>query len=118
MLLAALRRFLKLLAGAAGATAVASVALGLLFGASLSRAVSIGFYLSGCLLVSAGFFLGNRGPVRSRDDRPMLLFGSRYLRWATPEERDEAISSSAVFVTLGFALILIGAAADTRHRLF
>lgn len=45
------------------------------------------------------------------------LLGGRAVRWATPEEREEAISTSAVLVTLGFVLILIGVAADTRVSL-
>jgi uncharacterized membrane protein len=118
MLRAALRRFLKLFAGAAGITVVVSIALGALFGASLGRSVAIGFYLAGCFLIVTGFFLGNRGPVRQKDAAGSLLFGSRYLRWATPEEREDALASSAVFVALGFALIVIGLFADTRHSLF
>jgi uncharacterized membrane protein HdeD (DUF308 family) len=118
MLRAALRRFLKLFAGAVAFTAVVSVVLGLLFGGSLGRALTIGFYLGGCFLIVIGFFLGNRGPVRQKDERGTLLFGPRYVRWATPEEREEALSSSAVFVVLGFALIVIGVLADTKHSLF
>jgi hypothetical protein len=45
------------------------------------------------------------------------LLGGRAVRWATREEREEAISMSAVLVTLGFVLILIGVAADTRVSL-
>ena len=35
-------------------------------GASLSRALSLGFYAVGAFLLVAGFFMGNRGPVRLR----------------------------------------------------
>jgi len=115
---AALRRLLRLLIGVAGATAVVSLAFGLLLGASALRALSIGFYLAGSFLIVAGFFLGNRGPVRMKGDAMPLPFAPRRVRWATPEEREEALGSSAVFVVLGFIIILIGVFADTRHRLF
>ncbi|MDQ2983144.1 MAG: hypothetical protein M3R70_04370 [Actinomycetota bacterium] len=118
MLRAAFRRFFKLLAVIGAATAVVSLAIGLLLGASLVRSLAIGLYLVGSFFVIAGFFMGNRGPVRMRDDRATLLFGPRWVRWATREEQDEAMGSSAVFITLGFALIFLAAAADTRQRLF
>jgi uncharacterized membrane protein HdeD (DUF308 family) len=118
VLRAALRRFLKLLGGAAGLTALVSLLIGLLLGASLARSLAIGFYLAGCFLIVVGFFLGNRGPVRQKDERGALLFGPRFVRWATPEEREEALGSSAAFVVLGFALIVLGVLADTKHGLF
>ena len=115
---AAARRLLKLLGGLVLATAVVSLLAGLVLGSPLTRALSLGYYCVGSFLLIAGFFLGNRGPARQRDDRPSLLFGSRFVRWATPEERDDAINSSAVFVTLGLALIIVGVLADTRYSLF
>ena len=116
MLRAALRRFLVVLGACAGVTFVGSVAIGLAFGASFSRAVSIGFYLVGSFLLIAGFFVGNRGPVRAKGVGTQLL-GSRLMRWATPLEREESLNESAVYVALGFALILIGVVADSRARL-
>ena len=117
MFRAAARRFLLLLAGIAGTTAVLSLVGGLAGGASLGRALAIGFYLVGSFLLIAGFFIGNRGPVRPKGTGPMLL-GSRIMRWATPLEREETLNESALFVALGFALILIGVAVDTRTALF
>ena len=116
MLRAALRRFLILLGTAAGATFVGSAAIGLALGASFSRAVSIGFYLVGSFLLVAGFFVGNRGPVRPKGQGPSL-FGARFMRWATPREREETLNESAVYVTIGFLLIVLGIAADSRYRL-
>ena len=113
---AAIRRFLVLLAVAAGATALLSLIGGLIGGGSLDRAVSIGFYLVGSFLLIAGFFVGNRGPVRAKGVGTQLL-GSRLMRWATPLEREESLNESAVYVALGFALILIGVVADSRARL-
>jgi hypothetical protein len=114
---AAGRRFLLLLTGIAGVTSVLSLLGGLLGGASLNRALTVGFYLVGSFLLVAGFFIGNRGPVRPKGTGPML-FGSRIMRWATPLEREETINESALFVALGFVLILIGVLVDTRTALF
>jgi hypothetical protein len=126
MLRAALRRLALLLVGTAVGTAAFSLAVGLLLGASPSRSVSVGLYLVGCFLLVSGFFVGNRGPARLRGDDAEggamggmfgLGVGARRLRWATLEEREEAISNSAIFVTLGLALILLGVLADSRVQL-
>jgi hypothetical protein len=117
-LLAGLRRLLVLIVVVAGVTALCALALGLLTGASASRSLSIGFYLVGSFWLVAGFFVGNRGPVRLKSDIGAPLFGSRFVRWATPEEREETINMSAIYVLLGFVLILFGFAADTRYSVF
>jgi hypothetical protein len=117
-LVAAFRRLLVLIVLAATLTAIGSLVIGLLTGASLTRSVAIGFYLVGSFWLVSGFFVGNRGPVRLKSDLGAPLFGSRFVRWATPEERDETINMSAVYVMLGFVLILFGLAADTRYSLF
>jgi hypothetical protein len=122
MLVAALRRFAGLLVVLAGATAGLSLLVGLAFGSTVSRSISIGFYLIGSFLLVSGFFVGNRGPVRPEGEGGIPLFGPvmrhRMMRWATPEEREESLSLSFVFVALGFVLILAGVAADTRYSLY
>jgi hypothetical protein len=100
------------------ATAAVSLAFGLLLGASLLRSLALGFYLAGSFFIVVGFFLGNRGPARMRRDSNPLLFAPRMVRWATRDEHFEAMNSSAVFVVLGFVLILLGVLADTRHQLY
>jgi hypothetical protein len=117
-LVAGLRRLLVLIVVVAGLTAVGALAVGLLSGDSLTRSIAIGFYVVGSFWLVAGFFIGNRGPVRLKSDIGAPLFGSRFVRWATPEEREETINMSAVYVLLGFVLILFGFAADTRYSLF
>jgi hypothetical protein len=126
MLRAAARRFLTLLVVTAAITSAVSLALGLLIGSSASRSVSVGLYLVGCFLLVAGFFVGNRGPARLRNPEDEggaiggmfgVGIGRRRLRWATLEEREEAISNSAIFVVLGLALILLGVFADSRVQL-
>jgi hypothetical protein len=114
---AALRRLVGLLVLASGITIVCSLTFGLLAGESVSRSVSVGFYLVGSFLAIAGFFVGNRGPVRLKRDVGVPLLGSRFVRWATPEEREESINTSAIYVVLGFALIFLGVLADTRYSL-
>jgi hypothetical protein len=46
------------------------------------------------------------------------FMGGRRLRWATLSEQDESINNSAVFVMLGFVLVVIGVLLDSRHSLF
>ncbi len=122
MLAAALRRFVMLFVLASALTAAASLLLGLAFGASTARSLSLGFYIVGAFLLLAGFFMGNRGPVRLKGQpgaEGVWGFGSgRRVRGATPDEREEAINLSAVFVALGLALIFVGVAADGRYSLF
>jgi hypothetical protein len=114
---AALRRLAGLLLLSGGTTLLISLSFALLLDESVSRAVSVGFYLVGSFLAIAGFFVGNRGPVRLKRDVGVPLFGSRIVRWATPEEREESINTSAIYVVLGFALIFLGVLADTRYSL-
>ncbi len=86
---------------------------------ALERALSLGFYLVGSFLLVGGFFVGNRGPVRAKDDRPGVFFlPSHRRRWATREESEAAINDSAIFIALGFALIVLGVATDSRYDLF
>ena len=118
MLRAAFRRFLVVVAVIGTTTTVVSAGVGVIAGASLDRAVSLGFYLVGSFLLVMGFFVGNRGPVRLRekaDANP--LRGQRLVRPATAEERRETIGNSALFVVLGLVLVLVGIAVDGRFRL-
>jgi hypothetical protein len=120
MLRAAARRFALLLVGTAVGTAAVSLLIGLALGASISRSVSIGYYLVGSFLLVAGFFVGNRGPVRVKGDPGYSVFGffvNRRLRWASGAEQLESLSLSVVFVALGFLLIVLGVVTDTRYSL-
>ena len=118
MLLAALRRFALLLVVIALGTAVFALVLGAAIGASATRSLSVGFYLVGSFLMLSGFFIGNRGPVRARGEGLAGPLAGRAVRWATATEQDETLNSSALFVTLGLGLILLGVFADTRYKLF
>jgi hypothetical protein len=113
VLVAGLRRFLTIFGVAALATGIASLIAALLLGSGISRSIAVGFYLAGAMLLIGGFFVGNRGPVRAKRDQPIPLFGTRFVRWATADELNETINTSAVYVSLGFALILVGVLADT-----
>jgi hypothetical protein len=117
MLIAALRRFAVMLGGIGAATVAVSLAFGTLAGLSAGRSIAIGLYLVGSLLMVGGFFLGNRGPLRPRGESEGL-FGPRPVRGATTDEREEAINSSALFVSLGFVLVLLGLASDPAHSFF
>jgi hypothetical protein len=109
--------------GVGGLTVLLSLLFGAMAGASLQRAIAVGFYLIGCIVLVFGFFVGNRGPLRHERDeqaeRP-TLFGMipRGVRRATPEERREAVSVSFLFIILGLSLIILGALSDSAHKLF
>ena len=124
MWVAALRRLSGLFVLFAAVALVGALLFGVLLGADGARAISIAFYLIGSFLLIAGFFVGNRGPVRLKPgdkgepEGAYMFFGSRFVRWASPSEREENINLSAVFIVLGFLLILVGVVADNRYSLF
>src|SRR3954464_832935 len=67
-MLAALRRLTLLVIGCSLGIAAISALFGALLGASLDRAVALGFYGLGCFLMVSGFFVGNRGPARVKSE--------------------------------------------------
>ncbi len=93
-------------------TVLFSLLVGLLAGSSPQRAVSLGFVLVGAFLLAMGFFVGVRGPVRLMRREGGRLVGARL---AEPEERVEAISLSALFIGVGFVLLVVGLALDPRY---
>lgn len=120
---AALRRLVLLVVGCSVATAALSALFGTLIGASLDRAIALGFYGLGCFLMVSGFFVGNRGPARVKSEAtgwsmlPLPGMGERRLRWATLDEQNETINNSAIFIVLGLILVVIGVIVDSRHSL-
>jgi hypothetical protein len=113
---AAARRFAILITVLVAGTAVLATLFGLLFGASVSRSVSLGWYIVGSILLILGFFVGNRGPARHRGEGPMTPFSlNRWVRWATPDEQRESLSLSAIFIILGFVIIVLGVLVDSRY---
>jgi uncharacterized membrane protein YedE/YeeE len=116
------RRFLIVVAVVVVVTAFLSLAFGLLVGDTVSRSLSVGFYLAASMSMLLGVFFGIRPPVRQEGDAGALgglfgVFGSGPVRFATPEEREDSLSSSAVFVVLGLVLVLCGLVCDGRHPL-
>jgi|ERR671923_720878 hypothetical protein len=119
MWVAALRRLTGLFVLASAVALLGAFVFGVAVGADARRAISVSFYSVGSFLLIAGFFVGNRGPVRLRGDAAegkSFFFGSRFVRWASPAEREENINLSAIFVVLGFLLIIVGIAADNRYE--
>jgi hypothetical protein len=112
------RRFLLVLGGLAALTAAGALALTALAGWDTNRTLAVAFDVVGMFFLVAGFFVGNRGPVRLKGQASVPLVGDRKVRWATLHEREDAINDSAVFVAVGFALIVIGIVIDSRYRLF
>jgi hypothetical protein len=122
-MLAAIRRLVILIVGCSIVVAGISALFGALIGASLDRAVALGFYGLGCFLMVSGFFVGNRGPARVKSETagssmlPLPGMGDRRLRWATLDEQNETINNSAIFIVLGLVLVLIGVVVDSHHSL-
>jgi hypothetical protein len=114
---AALRRIGAILATIIFGTAIASLVIGLLFGAGVSRSLSVGWYVVGCALLISGFFIGNRGPSRPQGEGWSTFSVQRWVRWASPDEQHESISLSALLIGIGFLVIVLGAIADSRHAL-
>ena len=114
---AAARRLGILFAVLAGGTAVFALLLGVAFGSSVGRSLSLGWYIVGSTLLISGFFIGNRGPARLKGEEHEGLLGSRRVRWATREERVLTLNESAILVSIGFVLLLIGTLVDDRVRL-
>jgi hypothetical protein len=114
---AAARRFGIVVGSIVGGTAAISLLLGLAFGSSVSRALSLGWYIVGSVLLISGFFVGNRGPARPEGEGWSAFSLRRWVRWATPDEQRESLSLSAFLVVLGFLLIALGVVADSRYKL-
>jgi hypothetical protein len=117
-----LRRFVQVAVTVIVGTALVSLALGLLVGDSASRSLAVGFYLAACLSITLGVLFGVRPPVRQEGDAGAIgglfgVFGSGPVRFATNDEREDSLASSAVFVVLGFVLALFGLLCDGRHPL-
>ena len=95
--------------------------LGLALGSSLSRSVSLGFYLIGAFLLVSGFFVATAAPRGSgQGDEGLWGFGRRKRACAGHGGgAGGAVSTTAIFVAARFVLlILIGVIADTRYSLF
>jgi sugar phosphate permease len=113
---AAARRFAIIVGSIVGGTAALSLLLGLALGSTVSRALSVGFYIIGCVMLVSGFFVGNRGPARPEGEGWSPFSMRRWVRWATPDEQRDTLSLSAVLVVVGFLLIALGVLADTRYK--
>ena len=92
--------------------------LGLVFGSSVGRALSLGWYIVGSFLLIGGFFVGNRGPARPQGEgwsavfaQPLGALGRRRTS-STSRSRSRRSSSCS-----GFVLIALGALADPRYSL-
>jgi hypothetical protein len=123
MVVAAARRFFKLVGAIAAATATGSLLLGLLLDAPLERAigadrVGVGLYLVGCALLLGGFFVGNRGPFRVANEEGLVgLRVPRGLRVASGDEQADSYNLTGLLVVAGVVLLALGAVIDSNARL-
>ncbi len=128
MLLSGLRRLLIIFLVIFAVTAAVSVVLGALAHANLERALSVGFYSVGSVVLIGSLVFGLRGPVRGEygsaqeettTPMPRPGFGGflpRKVRRTTADERSDSKRNSIALFALGIALILIGSGFDpARH---
>lgn len=120
MIVGALRRLGLIVGGLAGATLVVSLLLGLAAGSRLARAISVGFYSIGCVLLLGTLLLGARGPLRPvwhDEHRRAGFLSPRGVRKATPDERKESSRTAILLFGLGLGFIVLGAVIDPNHKL-
>jgi hypothetical protein len=113
----AARRLVVIFLVLAAGTGALALLIGLAAGSGIGRALSVGWYSVGSVLLISGFFIGNRGPARPQGEGWSAFSLQRWVRWASPDEQRESISFSALLVVLGFVLIILGAIADTRYSI-
>jgi hypothetical protein len=108
-----------LLGAASAFILVVTVPVGLLTSVGLDRAVSLGFYGLGVLLVILGFLGGSRGPFRSEHDfaHGSALRSQRRLRRATLDELHESMNGAAIVIGIGLVLLALGVIIDSRYTL-
>ena len=110
MILRGLRSLAIALVCALGATALASLLIGMVADVSAVRALSGGYLLMGSLLFTAGALVGLRDPARARERE-------RRIRRVNPgglASWSEAFHLSALLVGLGIGLVLVGIALSPR----
>ena len=83
-------------------TAAISLVIGLLFGAGVSRSLSVGWYIVGCVLLISGFFVGNRGPSRPEGEGWSPFSLQRWVRWAIARRAARVDLALGAPVVLGF----------------
>ena len=115
-MVAAFRRLALVFAVLFGGTVLVSLLVGWLLGADAQRSASLGLDVVGAFFLMIGFFVGVRGPFRLGGVETPGSPG-RFVRWAQPDEGVEAINLSALFVTVGFVLVIAGLALDPRYSL-
>ena len=118
-----LRRFGVLTAVIVVIALVLGLAYDVLADVSIRRALSVTGYALGALFVVLGVFHGLRPPLRiDNEEGSPGLFGALLtrgkVRTATEQERDEALGSSVLLVSLGAVLLVLGALFDPVHRIF
>jgi hypothetical protein len=121
VLAAGVRRLAVIYGSIVAATLVLSAVFGLIAGSSVARAVAIGFYIAGALLLVGCFIMGARGPLRG-EGRPgegtTGLIGARRVRRATEDERSESARTALLLFAFGLSLVLLGSLFDPTHSAF
>jgi hypothetical protein len=120
MLRAGIRRIAVFYISALGGTVGLSALLGLAAGAEIARAIALGLYVVGAVLLVGCFVFGVRGPLsgvsQSGDAAPVV--GASRLRTASRDERSEATWTSILLFLVGLSLIVIGSVVDPNQKAF
>jgi hypothetical protein len=120
VLAAAFRRLALIYGAIVLLTIFFSAAFGLIAGSSLERALAVGFYIAGALLLVGCFIVGARGPLRgvSAEGDTSGLVGARRVRRATTDERSEATRTALLLFVFGLSLVVVGSLLDPARSTF
>jgi hypothetical protein len=120
VLLAGARRIATTYGAIVGVVVVVSALFALATGSGVLRAIALGLYVAGAVMLLGCFIMGVRGPLRgeSREGEVVPLIGARRVRRATGDERSESARTSVLLFFLGIGLVVLGSLIDPAHRTF
>jgi hypothetical protein len=120
VLAAGFRRLAIVFAAILAATVAVSALLGLAAGGDVRRAIAVGLYAVGAMILAGCFIIGARGPLRgqTRSGETTSLVGARRVRRATEDERSESVKTALLLFALGLALVVLGSLIDPAHTTF
>jgi len=120
MILAGIRRIAIAYVLLFGATVGVAALLGIAAGGSVGRAIAVGLYVLGAMLLVGCFVFGVRGPLRgvsSSGDKAPLITSSK-VRIASRDERSEATRTAILLFVIGLSFIFLGSLFDPSHSTF
>src|SRR5947209_19704288 len=115
-----LRRLATVFTAIIAVTVAIAALVGLAAGANLLRAIAVGLYLDGIMLLGGCFVVGARGPLRgvTRQGETVPLVGASGVRPANPDERSEATRTSIALFVFGILIVVLASLIDPAHKAF